>query len=103
MPLRQNTTKQRFMKTINAVYVNILDNCVTLTDNASAGDTVSYLCGGVERSVATSACIPIWHKMAIESVEEGGSIYKYGAEIGVALERIGPGEHIHIHNMGSRR
>ena len=90
------------MRTVSAVHVNDLDNCVTITDSVCAGDSVSFFGGGVEKSVFATACIPAWHKMAIEPVEKGGSVFKYGAEIGVALERIETGEHVHLHNLGSK-
>ena len=89
------------MKTINAVYMNSPDNCVTLTGNADAGDTVRFLDGERERTITAGERIPVWHKMAINPVEKGGSVYKYGAAIGIALERIEAGNHVHTHNVRS--
>ena len=89
------------MKTVNAVHVNALDNCVTLTDSAEAGDTVSFLEGSAERAVTAHTQIPMWHKMAAKPIGKGESVYKYGAVIGIALEDIGPGDHVHIHNICS--
>ena len=89
------------MKTINAVHVNDLDNCVTLTGPAEVGDTVVYLEGGTEKTVFVRDGAPAWHKIAVRSVEKGGNVYKYGSIIGVALLDIKAGEHVHTHNMRS--
>ena len=89
------------MKTVNAVHVSPLDNCVTLTDSAEPGDAVSFLEDGAEKAVTARVNIPMWHKMAAKPIEKGGGVYKYGAIIGVALEDIEPGDHVHIHNMRS--
>ena len=89
------------MKTVHAVHVNTLDNCVTLTDFADAGDTVLFLEAGMEKSVVACQNIPVWHKMAVQPIERGNCVYKYGAVIGIALEDIAPGDHAHIHNIRS--
>ena len=89
------------MNTINAVYVNNRDNCATLTDNAEEGDTIRIIDGDKARTVTARMKIPVWHKTAISPVEKGDAIYKYGAIVGVALERIEAGDHLHVHNMRS--
>ena len=89
------------MKTIYAVHVNTLDNCVTLTYSAGPGDAVRFLEGGEEQIVFARARIPIWHKMAVKPIRKGESVRKYGAVIGGALEDIAPGDHVHIHNICS--
>ena len=89
------------MKTVKAIHVNNADNCVTLTGDADAGDLVCFLESGAEKTVAARGHVPIWHKMAIRPVEKGAGVFKYGAVIGEALEPIGAGDHVHIHNMRS--
>ena len=89
------------MKTINAVHVHNMDNCVTLTDSAEAGDTVSFFEDGANKAVTARESIPKWHKMAITPVEKGGSVYKYGAVIGYTLSFIEAGDCLHIHNLRS--
>ena len=89
------------MKTVKAVHVNSRDTCVTLTGFADEGDTVGYVENGVEKSITARESIPKWHKMAVVPVEKGLNIYKYGAAIGIALERIEAGDCVHIHNMRS--
>ena len=89
------------MKTIIAIHLNSLDSCVTLTSPADAGDIVSYVESGSKKTVITNTGIPSWHKVAISPVQKGGKVYKYGAVIGIALENIAVGDHVHTHNMRS--
>ena len=89
------------MKTVNAVHVHSLDNCVTLTDSAEAGDTVRFFEDCAEKVVTARESIPKWHKMAATPLEKGGSVYKYGAVIGVTLSSVEAGDCLHIHNIRS--
>jgi altronate dehydratase small subunit len=92
------------MRIVNAIHVSSLDNCVTLAGAAVAGDTVRFVTGdgdGGEKTVTVRGCIPIWHKMAVMPVTKGSGVYKYGAVIGVALEDIAAGDHVHVHNICS--
>ena len=89
------------MKTVNAMHVNILDNCVTLADHTGTGDMVCFLEGDTDRTIIARGSIPIWHKMAIRPVKKGGDICKYGNVIGIALDNIEAGDHVHVHNLRS--
>ena len=89
------------MKTIKAVHVSDIDTCVTLTDAAEAGDLVSFSENGIEKTVIATGSVPAWHKIAIKAVNKDGSVYKYGAVIGIALEDIAVGDYVHVHNMRS--
>jgi len=56
------------------------------------------LAGG-ERPVAAREPIPSGHKVALETIEEGQPVHKYGQVIGVTTRRILAGEHVHDHNL----
>ncbi|KQT52454.1 MULTISPECIES: UxaA family hydrolase [unclassified Aureimonas] len=43
--------------------------------------------------------VPRGHKMALEGIAEGRPVVKYGQVIGFASRAIGPGEHVHTHNL----
>ena len=86
---------------INAVHVNDSDTCVTLTEEASAGDAVGYVENGIDKILSARQSIPAWHKMAIRPMKKGEKVYKYGAVIGLALEDIEPGDYVHVHNIRS--
>lgn len=47
--------------------------------------------------------IPIGHKIALKPIESGSLVIKYGIPIGVATRNISEGEHVHTHNLKSRR
>ena len=47
--------------------------------------------------------IPFGHKFAVRAVAKGGLVRKYGQVIGSATQAIEPGEHVHVHNVASRR
>ena len=47
--------------------------------------------------------IPIGHKLAIRSIKAGDAIIKYGVDIGRAIADIAPGEHLHVHNVKTKR
>ncbi|MEW2738161.1 UxaA family hydrolase [Providencia sp. PROV130] len=67
---------------------------ITLIDRL-AGDTVT-----VEgQSVALKQDIGRGHKIALDTIETGENVMKYGAPIGHATTKITVGEHIHTHNI----
>ncbi len=43
--------------------------------------------------------IPIGHKVALGDIANGDTILKYGHSIGKAVEDIGIGHHVHVHNL----
>lgn len=43
--------------------------------------------------------IPYGHKIALEHIEAGESVRRYGETIGLARTTIEPGEHVHEHNL----
>ena len=47
--------------------------------------------------------IPIGHKVALKDIKKGDTIWKYGQDIGVAKAAIGKGEHLHVHNVKTKR
>ena len=89
------------MKVINAIHINDTDNCVTLAGSADAGDAIRFLEDGVEKTITARERIPIWHKMAVKPIEKRNGVYKYGAVIGIALDDIDIGDHVHVHNICS--
>jgi (2R)-sulfolactate sulfo-lyase subunit alpha len=47
--------------------------------------------------------IPIGHKAALRDIKSGDTIWKYGQDIGKAIADIGKGEHVHVHNVKTKR
>ena len=47
--------------------------------------------------------IPIGHKVALRPIKAGDTVWKYGADIGRAVADIDEGEHVHVHNVKTKR
>jgi (2R)-sulfolactate sulfo-lyase subunit alpha len=47
--------------------------------------------------------IPIGHKVALQDIKKGDTIWKYGQDIGKAIADIRKGEHLHVHNVKTKR
>lgn len=47
--------------------------------------------------------IPIGHKVALKDIKKGDTIWKYGQDIGKAIADIRKGEHVHVHNVKTKR
>jgi len=47
--------------------------------------------------------IPIGHKVALKEIKKGDTIWKYGQDIGKAIADIAMGEHVHVHNVKTKR
>jgi (2R)-sulfolactate sulfo-lyase subunit alpha len=46
---------------------------------------------------------PIGHKIALRDLRKGDTILKYGEDIGRAIADIAKGEHVHVHNIKTKR
>ena len=47
--------------------------------------------------------VPIGHKVALGDIKKGDTIIKYGQDIGKAVADIKKGEHVHVHNIKTKR
>ncbi len=47
--------------------------------------------------------IPVGHKFATAAIAVDAHVYKYGEIIGVAIQAIPVGAHVHVHNVLSAR
>ena len=47
--------------------------------------------------------IPLGHKLALKDFKVGDSIMKYGVDVGKVVANIKAGEHVHVHNVKTRR
>lgn len=71
------------------------DNVVTVTKDTPAKTVVNV----DSDQITVLQDIPFDHKFALENIEKGGDIVKYGVKIGVASQEIKKGEYVHIHNV----
>ncbi len=54
-------------------------------------------------SLKSKMAVPIGHKIALTDIKAGDTVWKYGEDIGKAIADIGKGEHVHIHNLKTKR
>ena len=47
--------------------------------------------------------VPIGHKIALTDIKAGDTVWKYGQDIGKAVAPIAKGEHVHVHNLKTKR
>jgi len=47
--------------------------------------------------------IPIGHKVALGTLNSGDTIIKYGEDIGKMVADAGEGDHVHVHNLKTKR
>jgi (2R)-sulfolactate sulfo-lyase subunit alpha len=53
--------------------------------------------------VVAKSDIPIGHKVSLKDYREGDTVIKYGVDIGKVVKPIGKGEHLHVHNVKTKR
>jgi (2R)-sulfolactate sulfo-lyase subunit alpha len=51
----------------------------------------------------TASDIPIGHKIALKPLQAGDTVIKYGVDIGKVVAPIAAGEHLHVHNVKTKR
>jgi len=53
--------------------------------------------------VTVKSDIPIGHKLALKDLSAGDTVIKYGVDIGKVVAPIKAGEHLHVHNVKTKR
>lgn len=79
--------------------MNEKDNVGVLLEDSKKGN----LCNYKNNDIKLLENIPFGHKIALKDFSKEDIVYKYGEQIGYALEDIAKGQWIHNHNMGCRR
>jgi (2R)-sulfolactate sulfo-lyase subunit alpha len=54
-------------------------------------------------NVTANHDIPIGHKVALKDLKEGDTIIKYGEDIGKMVGAAATGDHVHTHNLKTKR
>ena len=47
--------------------------------------------------------IPLGHKIALKEFKVGDTIMKYSCDVGKVVKTIKAGEHVHVHNVKTKR
>ena len=94
------------MTTLGAIMVDDQDNVATVLENMEPDHSVavkSKKSNEAIKSLKVLESIPVYHKIAVEKIQAGEKVIKYGAVIGTATKEIEIGEHVHTHNIKSLR
>ena len=85
---------------------NKLDNVgVVVVEGVEAGTELLAVVteNNSDFTITTQHDIPIGHKVALSDFTEGDTVIKYGVDIGRIVQNTNKGEHIHTHNLKTKR
>ena len=78
---------------------------VIVVEDLKAGTAMP---GVITENDTTASCqanhdIPIGHKVALVDLKAGDTVIKYGEDIGRMIADAKRGDHVHVHNMKTKR
>lgn len=81
------------------------DTVGVATVDIKAGETVKGLYMDTQQpiEIKTIKEIPLGHKIAVKNMKTGDTVIKYGHDIGKVVTDIQVGDHVHIHNLKTKR
>jgi (2R)-sulfolactate sulfo-lyase subunit alpha len=59
--------------------------------------------GSAKPKIKALMDIPLGHKIALRDFKPGDTVVKYGEDIGKVVAAIKKGEHVHVHNLKTKR
>lgn len=86
---------------VNALLMDEKDNVVTCVEEVEIGQEILYDCGGKIYTITAGEKIPYCHKVALEKLERGQKVVKYGEQIGETSEAIEKGCWVNHNNIFS--
>ena len=81
------------------------DTVGVATVDIKAGETARglYMDSQQEIRVKANNDIPLGHKIALKAQKQGDTVIKYGNDIGRVAADFRKGDHVHIHNLKTKR
>jgi len=78
---------------------------VVVVEGVKAGQEIAgwIMDGDKTVTMKTLSDIPIGHKLAMKDLAVGDTVVKYGVDIGKVVAPIKAGEHLHVHNVKTKR
>jgi len=78
---------------------------VIVVEGIKAGQELTGWVMAQDRTIKVKVLndIPIGHKVALDNFAVGDGVLKYGVDIGKVVAPIKKGEHVHVHNLKTRR
>jgi (2R)-sulfolactate sulfo-lyase subunit alpha len=106
MPERKLSVKGREMGAPQLLVHDHRDNVgVVVVEDLAAG--AQMLCVVTQDNsdfrMQARQATPIGHKIALKDLKIGDTVIKYGEDIGKVVAPIAKGEHVHIHNLKTKR
>ncbi|MGD8986281.1 MAG: UxaA family hydrolase, partial [Desulfobacteraceae bacterium] len=81
------------------------DTVGVATVDIKAGEKAKGLYMDSQESIEVKALkdIPLGHKIALKGAKAGDTVIKYGQDIGKIVAEYKAGDHVHIHNLKTKR
>lgn len=78
---------------------------VVVIEGVEAGQTLTGWIMDQNKTIEFDVkdAIPIGHKLAIRDLAVNDTVIKYGEDIGRVVAAIQQGEHLHVHNVKTKR
>ncbi|MBG3877549.1 UxaA family hydrolase [Desulfovibrio oxamicus] len=78
---------------------------VVVVEGVKAGQDLTGWVMAEDRTITFKVLndIPIGHKLALKNLSAGDTVIKYGTDIGKVVAPIKQGEHLHVHNVKTKR
>ncbi|WMW64243.1 UxaA family hydrolase [Nitratidesulfovibrio liaohensis] len=78
---------------------------VVVVEGVKAGQDLTGWVMAEDRTITFKVLndIPIGHKLALKALSVGDTVIKYGTDIGKVVAPIKQGEHLHVHNVKTKR
>ena len=77
---------------------------VAVVDVAAGTDCAGRnLANNASLKARAEEAIPLGHKLALKDFAVGDTVTKYGCDIGKVVKPIKAGQHVHIHNLKTKR
>jgi (2R)-sulfolactate sulfo-lyase subunit alpha len=78
---------------------------VVVVEGVKAGQELTGWVMDGDKTVKTKVLddIPIGHKVAMRDMAVGDTVIKYGVDIGKVVAPIKAGQHLHVHNVKTKR
>jgi (2R)-sulfolactate sulfo-lyase subunit alpha len=78
---------------------------VVVVEDVQPGGDLSGWIMETDETISLKAldAVPLGHKIALRDIKNGDTVLKYGYDVGRAVQDIGKGRHVHVHNLKTKR
>lgn len=78
---------------------------VVVVEDVKAGHELTGWVMETDATITLQALdtVPLGHKIALKDLKQGDTVLKYGNDIGRVVANLSKGQHVHIHNLKTKR